>query len=749
MAKKGYIYKGKKPVYWSPSSESALAEAEIEYQDKRSPSIYVTFEVKDGKGVLDGDEKYVIWTTTPWTIPANLGIAVHPELDYAVVKVSGEKYIVAQGLLEDLEKELEWENLEVLKTIKGSELDKTVAKHPFYDRESLVMLGEHVTLEAGTGCVHTAPGHGEDDYIIGQKYGLDVLTPVDDKGVFTSEAPMFEGLFYDTANKPITEKSQEVGALLKLNFMTHSYPHDWRTKKPVIFRATSQWFASIKDFREDLLREINGVNWIPKWGETRLYNMVRDRGDWCISRQRAWGVPIPIFYGENGEPIITDETIDHVSGLFREHGSNIWFEREAKDLLPEGFTSEHSPNGTFTKETDIMDVWFDSGSSHQSVLVERDDLQRPADMYLEGSDQYRGWFNSSLSTAVAVTGKAPYKSVLSHGFTLDGEGRKMSKSVGNVIVPDKVMKQLGADILRLWVASVDYQADVRVSDNILKQVAEVYRKIRNTFRFMLGNLHDFNPAENTVSYENLSELDRYMLVKLNNLVRDAKKGYDEYQFANVYNKVHNFCTIELSSFYMDIAKDTLYIQHADHPDRRGIQTVMYETLVALTKLMSPILSHTTDEVWKLIPGVEEDSVQLTDMPETKEFDNASELTDKWDYFMELRDDVLKALEEARKDKGIKKSLEAEVQIFAEGKAKELLDNIDGLNKLFITSSAKVASKDDAPAEAKAYDHLSVNVVFAEGEKCERRWVVSTTVGDDEKHPALCGGCADIVANHYE
>ncbi|WP_078595491.1 isoleucine--tRNA ligase [Evansella clarkii] len=749
MAKKGYIYKGKKPVYWSPSSESALAEAEIEYQDKRSPSIYVAFEVKDGKGVLEGDEKYVIWTTTPWTIPANLGIAVHPELDYAVVKVSGEKYIVAQGLLEDLEKELEWENHEVLKTLKGSELDKTVAKHPFYDRESLVMLGEHVTLEAGTGCVHTAPGHGEDDYIIGQKYGLDVLTPVDDKGVFTSEAPMFEGLFYDTANKPITEKLQEVGALLKLNFMTHSYPHDWRTKKPVIFRATSQWFASIKDFREDLLREINGVNWIPKWGETRLYNMVRDRGDWCISRQRAWGVPIPIFYGENGEPIITDETINHVSELFREHGSNIWFEREAKDLLPEGFTSEHSPNGTFTKETDIMDVWFDSGSSHQSVLVEREDLQRPADMYLEGSDQYRGWFNSSLSTAVAVTGKAPYKSVLSHGFTLDGEGRKMSKSVGNVIVPDKVMKQLGADILRLWVASVDYQADVRVSDNILKQVAEVYRKIRNTFRFMLGNLHDFNPSENTVSYENLSELDRYMLVKLNNLVRDAKKGYDEYQFANVYNKVHNFCTIELSSFYMDIAKDTLYIQHADHPDRRGIQTVMYETLVALTKLMSPILSHTTDEVWKLVPGVEEDSVQLTDMPETKEFDNASELTDKWDYFMEVRDDVLKALEEARKDKGIKKSLEAEVQIFAEGKAKELLENIEGLNKLFITSSAKVAAKDDAPAETKAYDHLSVNVVFAEGEKCERCWVVSTTVGNDDRHPALCSSCADIVANHYE
>lgn len=438
MAKKGYIYKGQKPVYWSPTSESALAEAEIEYQDKKSASIYVAFPVKDGKGVLEGDEKFIIWTTTPWTLPANLGISVHPELEYSIVKVNNEKYIIASELFETVTKTLEWENTEVVKTVKGSDLEYTVAQHPFYDRDSLVMLGEHVTTDAGTGCVHTAPGHGEDDFLVGKQYGLEVLCPVDDKGVLTSEAPGFEGLFYDKANKPITEKLEEVGALLKLTFITHSYPHDWRTKKPIIFRATAQWFASIEAFRSELLQAVEETKWVPAWGETRLHNMVRDRGDWCISRQRAWGVPIPVFYAENNDPIITDETIQHVADLFREHGSNVWFEREAKDLLPAGFTHPSSPNGEFRKETDIMDVWFDSGSSHQAVLEERDDLQRPADLYLEGSDQYRGWFNSSLSTAVAVTGKAPYKGVLSHGFVLDGEGRKMSKSIGNIVVPKKL-----------------------------------------------------------------------------------------------------------------------------------------------------------------------------------------------------------------------------------------------------------------------------------------------------------------------
>ncbi|MCM3409003.1 isoleucine--tRNA ligase [Metabacillus litoralis] len=750
MAKKGYIYKGLKPVYWSPSSESALAEAEIEYQDKRSPSIYVAFPVKDGKGVLSHDEKIIIWTTTPWTMPANLGISVHPELEYSVVAVDGEKYVVASDLVESVATTIGWESYEIDRTLKGVELDRVTAKHPIYDRESLVMLGEHVTSDGGTGCVHTAPGHGEDDFIVGQQYGLDVLCPVDEKGYMTKEAPGFEGLFYDEANKPITEKLQEVGALLKLQFITHSYPHDWRTKKPTIFRATAQWFASIKDFREDLLKAVNDTKWVPAWGETRLYNMVRDRGDWCISRQRAWGVPIPVFYAENGEPIITDETIEHVSNLFRDYGSNIWFEREAKDLLPDGFTHEGSPNGKFTKENDIMDVWFDSGSSHQAVLLEREDLQRPADLYLEGSDQYRGWFNSSLSTAVAVTGKAPYKGVLSHGFALDGEGRKMSKSLGNTVVPAKVMNQLGGDILRLWVASVDYQADVRVSDAILKQVAEVYRKIRNTFRFLLGNLSDFNPATDSVSLENLRDVDRYMLVKLNKLTKRVKEAYEQYEFAAIYHAVHNFCTIELSSFYLDFAKDVLYIESSENQERRAIQTVLHETLLSLVKLVTPILPHTADEVWEHIDSVTEESVQLVDMPEVKEYEQSDELEKKWDAFMTLRDDVLKALEVARNEKVIGKSLTASIALYPNSESRALLNSVDeDLKQLFIVSGFTIAGDfDDAPENAQVFDTVKIVITPAEGETCDRCWIVTPEVGQVEEHPTLCQRCASIVKEHY-
>ncbi len=750
MAKKGYIYKGKKPVYWSPSSESALAEAEIEYQDKKSPSIYVAFPVTDGKDVLATGDKFIIWTTTPWTIPANLAIAVNGKLNYSVVRVGSERFVVAEDLLEEVASVLEWENHSVEKTVKGSDLEYIVAKHPIYDRDSLVILGDHVTTDSGTGCVHTAPGHGEDDFIIGKKYNLDVLCPVDDKGVLTDEAPGFEGLFYDKANKPITEKLEEVGALLKISFFTHSYPHDWRTKKPVIFRATAQWFASIDKFRDELLQAVNETEWIPAWGETRLYNMVRDRGDWCISRQRAWGVPIPVFYAENGQEIITDETIGHVSNLFREHGSNIWFEREAKDLLPEGFTHEGSPNGHFTKETDIMDVWFDSGSSHQAVLEERDGLQRPADLYLEGSDQYRGWFNSSLTTGVAVTGKAPYKGVLSHGFALDGNGRKMSKSLGNVVVPEKVMKQLGADILRLWVASVDYQADVRVSDPILKQVAEVYRKIRNTFRFLLGNLSDFDPSTHAVSYSDLREVDRFMLVKLNDLVKNVKNSYDKYEFAGIYHAVNNFCTLDLSSFYLDFAKDILYIESADHHDRRAIQTVLYECLVSLTKLMSPILAHTADEVWVHIPGVDGESVQLTDMPEVQSFDGAEELKQKWNAFLDVRDDVLKALEEARNEKVIGKSLTAKVTLYVDEKTEALLSSIkEDLKQLFIVSAFEIGGRtSEAPAEALSLGANSIVVEKAEGETCERCWTVSPHVGENQDHPTLCPRCAAVVKENY-
>ncbi|PWU69123.1 isoleucine--tRNA ligase [Gracilibacillus dipsosauri] len=745
MAKKGYIYKGLKPVYWSPSSESALAEAEIEYQDKRSASIYVAFDVKDGKDLLDGDEKFIIWTTTPWTIPANLAISLHPDLEYAVIKTANQKFIIAHDMLGQVNETLEWKDAEVIQTFKGTEAENIVAKHPIYDRDSLIILGDHVTTESGTGLVHTAPGHGEDDFIVGRRYGLDVLCPVDEKGYFTDEAPGFEGLFYDQANKVVTEKLTETDALLKMEFITHSYPHDWRTKKPTIFRATNQWFASIKDFREDILTEINRINWIPNWGETRLYNMVRDREDWCISRQRTWGVPIPVFYGEDKTPIITDETIAHVANLFREHGSNVWFEWEAKDLLPDGFTSEHSPNGTFTKETDIMDVWFDSGSSHEGVLEEREALQRPADVYLEGSDQYRGWFNSSISTAVAVTGKAPYETVISHGFALDGQGRKMSKSVGNVVVPAKIMKQYGADILRLWVASVDYQADVRISDEIIKQTSEGYRKIRNTFRFLLGNLADFR-LEHKVADDKLEEIDQFMLLKLQKVIDKSLNAYENYDFSTVYQTIHNFCSIELSSFYLDFAKDILYIEAEDHPRRRSIQTVYYEIVTSLVKLLTPILTHTMEEVWSFIPDVQEEYVQLCEMPKTRDLSNAARLEKKWDSFMKVRDDILKALEEARSEKVIGKSLEASVIIQPNSEeTAAILQNIPFLHQLLIVSEVQIV---DELTDGKAYEFVTVKIMKHQGETCERCWVVSDSVGENNDHPTLCARCASVVNEHY-
>lgn len=746
MAKKGYIYKGKKPVYWSPSSESALAEAEIEYQDKRSASIYVAFEITDGKGLLEGGEKIIIWTTTPWTIPANLGISMHPDLEYVVAEVNHEKYVVAHDLLEAVSEELEWVDPKVVQTFKGREADRVVAKHPFYDRDSLVMLGEHVTTDAGTGCVHTAPGHGEDDFVVARSYGIEALSPVDDKGCFTDEAPGFEGMFYDKANKPITDKLDEVGALMKLTFITHSYPHDWRTKKPTIFRATSQWFASIKDFRQDILNEIKRVNWYPAWGETRLYNMVRDREDWCISRQRTWGVPIPVFYGEDNTPIITDETIEHVSELFGEHGSNIWFEWDAKDLLPEGFTSEHSPNGSFTKEMDIMDVWFDSGSSHEAVLAGRKDHRRPADVYLEGSDQYRGWFNSSLSTSVAVTGKAPYKNIISHGFVLDGNGRKMSKSLGNIMLPSKVQKQLGADILRLWVSSVDYQADVRISQDILKQTSEAYRKIRNTFRFMLANLADFDPATDRIPESELEEVDRYMLQRLQDVLADVRESYEKYEFSPIFHQIHNFCANDLSSFYMDFAKDILYIEAKDNKRRRSIQTGYYEMLTTLVKLLTPIIPHTADEIWEYIPGTEEESVQLTDIPEARELKSFDDTAKKWAHFMNVRDDVLKALEEARNEKTIGKSLEAKITIVPKDEqTKEVLKSMEHLHQFLIVSEAVIS---DHATDAKTYKYVDVAVEKHPGEKCQRCWMASETVGEDKDYPELCTRCADVVKEHY-
>lgn len=749
MAEKGYIYKGLKPIYWSPSSESSLAEAEIEYKDVKSASIYVAFKVLDGKGVLDDDAELVIWTTTPWTLPANLGIAINADYLYSVIQVNDRKFVVAKDLLEQVAQELGFEDYEVLKEVKGSDLEYVTAKHPFYDRSSLVMLGDHVTLDAGTGLVHTAPGHGDDDYIVGKKYGLEVLSPVDSRGCYTDEAPGFEGVFYDKANPMITELLKEKGALLKLDFFTHSYPHDWRTKKPVIFRATAQWFASIDKFRQDILDEVEKVEWVIPWGKTRLYNMIRDRGDWVISRQRAWGVPLPIFYAENGEAILNKETIEHVADLFAKYGSNVWFEREAKDLLPEGFTHPGSPNGHFTKENDIMDVWFDSGSSHEAVLRQRPELTFPADLYLEGSDQYRGWFNSSITTSVAINGVAPYKAVLSQGFTLDPQGRKQSKSLGNTIEPNKVINQLGADILRLWVASVDYESDVRVDMNTLQQVAEVYRKLRNTLRFLLANVEDFDPKTNTVAYADLRPVDKYMTVRLNQVIAAIRKGYEAYDFLTVYKTIVQFCTSELSAFYLDFAKDVVYIEPEDSYSRRCMQTVFYQTATALTKLLTPILPHTSEEIWKFLKE-DDEFAQLAEFPVSETFADQEGLLAEWGEFMNLRDKVLKTLEEARNSKLIGKSFEAKVTLYPSPAVKELLAKLDSniAQLLIVSQYSEAASQADAPDNAHVFDDVSILVEKAPGETCERCRGVKTDVGHNHDHPTLCGRCADIVTNYY-
>lgn len=749
MAEKGYIYKGLKPIYWSPSSESALAEAEIEYKDVKSASIYVAFKIVDGKGLIDDSTSLIIWTTTPWTIPSNLGIAVHPDYDYVVILADGKKYVLAKDLVDTVTQEIGWESVEIISELKGKDMELMTAKHPMYDRTSLVILGDHVTLEAGTGLVHTAPGHGDDDYIVGQKYKLGVLSPVDDKGCFTDEAPGLEGIFYDKGNKVITDMLKEKGALLKLDFFMHSYPHDWRTKKPVIFRATPQWFASIDLFREEILEAIKKINWTQQWGMQRLYNMVRDRGDWVISRQRAWGVPLPIFYGENNEPIITPETTNHVAKLFGEFGSNVWFEREAIDLLPAGFTHQSSPNNIFTKEKDIMDVWFDSGSSHEAVLKGRDNLSFPADMYLEGSDQYRGWFNSSITTSIAINGVSPYKTVLSQGMVLDGEGRKMSKSLGNTMSPDKVTKQMGADIIRLWVSSVDSQADVRVSDEILKQVSEVYRKIRNTMRFLLANTSDFQVSEHAIEFKNLRSVDKYMMIRLNQLVEKVEMNYEKYEFPAIYQLINNFCTVDLSQFYLDFAKDVVYIESENSYDRRAMQTVFYEVLVKLTKLLTPILPHTAEEIWSLL-GEDEEYVQLAEMPEVETYENEAELMDMWNAFMNIRQDVQKALEEARNDKKIGKSFEAKLTIYPTAPTRDLFVSLNSnIEQLLIVSDLEIAEdKRDAPETALQFESLAIVVEHAPGETCERCRAIKEDVGTNTTAPTLCERCAGIVLENF-
>lgn len=753
MAEKGLIYKGKKPVFWSWSSESALAEAEVEYHDVTSPSAFYGEQVVDGKGVLDENTYMVVWTTTPWTIPASEGITIDATFDYAVVQHDDDerKYVLAADLVNADAELFGWNDVKIVKTVKGAELENVLCQHPFYPERKLVtMLGDFVTTDAGTGLVHTAPGFGEDDFNIGVKYGLDVYVPVDDKGYMTEDTGEdFAGLFYEDANEVSLKKLEEAGVLLKQMDYEHSYPFDWRTKKPIIFRTTPQWFASVDKIRDQILGAINEVQFFPDWGQKRLYNMIRDRGDWVISRQRVWGVPLPIFYGEDGEAIMTKETIEHVAKLVEEHGSNIWFQREAKDLLPEGFTSEHSPNGKFTKETDIMDVWFDSGSSHQGVCAERDYLTYPADLYLEGSDQYRGWFNSSLITSVAYSGHAPYKQILSQGFTLDGKGRKMSKSLGNTIVPSEVIDKMGAEIIRLWVLSVDTSADVRVSMESFQQIAESYRKFRNTVRFLLANTTDFDPAKDAVAFDEMESIDKYMTVLVNKFTKEILDAYANYEFMEIYKKLINFITTDLSAFYMDVAKDVVYIEAPDSKKRRSMQTVLYDVVVRLTKLMTPILPHTTEEIWKYLKE-DEEYAQLSEMPEVKHFNNEEKLVDLWNRFMNLRSGVFKALEEARNEKLIGKSFEAHVDLYVSNGVQADLDALNAnVRQALIVSALDVHPLSEAPENAlKFNDEYAVVVEHAEGEVCPRCRMIKTDIGSDANLPTLCASCAEIVRENY-
>lgn len=752
MAKKGYIYRGLKPIYWSPSSESALAEAEIEYQDVRGPSIYVAFDVKDGGDVLEDDTQFVIWTTTPWTIPSNVAITVRADGDYSVYEADGQRYVLADRLAEEVAEKIGWQDIKLVKSFKGAELEGLVAHHPYLDRDSHLILGDHVTFDAGTGLVHTAPGHGDDDFVVGQKYNLPVISPIDAQGYFTDEIPEFEGMFYDDANIKSTDLLKEQNKLLHLEFFTHSYPHDWRTKKPVIFRATPQWFASIDKFRDDILKAVEETDWIQPWGQKRIHNMVANRGDWVISRQRAWGVPLPIFYGENDEPILDGDIFDHIEQLFAEHGSNVWFEREAKDLLPDGYTHPSSPNGQFRKETDIMDVWFDSGSSHEAVLKGRDNLSYPSDLYLEGSDQYRGWFNSSITTGVAVNGQSPYKACLSQGFVLDGDGRKMSKSVGNVIDPNDVADDLGADLIRLWAASVDTSADVRVSEEILGQVAEVYRKIRNTIRFLIQNTADFNYATDAIAYDNLRGFDQYILSQLNTTVKDALAAYDNYNFSEIYKEINQFCTVVMSNFYMNVSKDVLYIDAPNGYERRAMQTVFYEVILKLAKLLTPIIPHTAEEIWSYLDE-EEEFAQLSDLPNVEELAGSAELVAKWDKFMTIRDYVLKANEVAREKKVIGKDFEAKTTLYVNAENKELLESLDAdLRLILITSELTIKPLADKPTDDDQvidFDGVSVKVERMSGEVCTRCRITSEDVvtlpnGED----VLCPRCHAICEEHY-
>lgn len=758
MATNGYIYKGLKPVHWCPDCVTALAEAEIEYAEDPCYSIYVKFAVSDDKGILsklgvDPDKTYfVIWTTTTWTLPANLAICLGPEFDYSVVKCDGEYYIMATALYEKAMEAAGKTEYEVVASLKGAEMEYMKAKHPFIDRESLVIVGDHVTLESGTGCVHTAPGHGVDDYnVCKNNYPeLPIVVPVDNHGKMTAEAgEQFAGLSTDEASRAIGKHLEEIGAMFAAKRIVHQYPHCWRCKNPVLFRATEQWFCSVDDIKEQAVKAIQDVTWIPGWGQDRITSMVQDRNDWCISRQRRWGVPIPIFYcKECGEPLISEEAMAAVSEMFRTKGSDQWYVKPAEEIIPEGIACKKCGCTHFDKEKDIMDVWFDSGVTHAAVLDKRPNLHWPADLYLEGADQYRGWFQSSLLTAVAWRGTAPYKAVVTHGWVVDGEGRKMSKSLSNGVAPNKIIEQYGADILRLWVASSDYHADIRISPEILKQLSDAYRKIRNTARFILGNLADFNPDQDKVSLDDLLPIDRWALHRFDLVNQKARAGYDAFEFHQVYHAIHNFCVVDMSNFYLDVIKDRLYVEKANSKERRAAQTAMYMILDGMTRLISPILAYTSDEIWQAMKhdaSADAEHVVLNQMPEPTGVNADEAFIQTWDRIHDIRDAVKKALELARNEKLIRASLDAKVQLFCDSEMYDFVKSVEAeLPVVFIVSQVELVKGGKGAFVSEDLPELSVTVLPAEGDKCSRCWTYSNTVGNNEKHPEVCAHCASVL-----
>ena len=747
MYKKGYIYKGLKPVYWCPHDETALAEAEIDYKDIDCTSIYVKFRISDTCGnekmnALDlANTYFVIWTTTAWTLPGNLAIAVHPREEYIAAKVSsGEIYILAAALAEKTLAAAGIDGYETLASFTGSELEYMKARHPFLDRDSVLLCADYVTMESGTGCVHTAPGFGADDYMTCKRYKMDMIVPVDDRGYQTEDAGPYAGMYYEESGERIIADMRESGALLASEQITHSYPHCWRCKHPIIFRATPQWFCSVEAFKDEAVRACDDVTWTPAWGRERMIGMIRERADWCISRQRHWGLPIAVFYCKDcGEVICNDDTIDNVSRLFAEHGSNVWYEKEASELLPEGFVCPKCGSVHITKETDTLDGWFDSGCTHFVNLEDREGMRWPADLYLEGADQFRGWFQSSLLTAVGAKGQgAPYRGVLTHRWVVDGEGKAMHKSLGNSVLAEDVVKKYGADILRAWVASSDYQVDVRVSDKILGQLGEIYRKIRNTARILLANLGDFDPDKDMLPVSELEDIDKWIIAGANELAARSIKNYDEYDFHGVFHDLANFCTVDLSKLYIDITKDRSYVEAPTSKTRRAVQTAMYTVLSMITRILAPLLTFTADEIWRAMPHIASEdarSVLLNDIPTYDESLTFPEIKAHWDHLFELRDDVMKELETARANKLIGKSLEAQLHITASGEQYAVLDSFrDQLAAIFIVSAVSLESGEG---------EMKVTVEPASGEKCDRCWMF-TEDGETTEDGHLCARCMETV-----